>query len=458
MAEKRILDLYFSSQEIVYFHNGAVTAVPLEAEGNEALEGLFRSILEAHSATYSTVRIILSPLYMQLNQFTLPAMKKGDLLKVIERKVSVLQGFEEGRNWGYQTLNRVDKVDTIVTYVVAHTLVKSIISVATEKGMQVHSILPLPLLPYLTESGVEGDGSVLLILLKNSVLVRVHKNRKTLFTREFSCKVGTDDPAEVTRLQKEVERTLLYVKQQYQIFSPSISYVGREYSYINESIPGIHYTGTIPNWVIESVHAVESGEVEKANILPRSYIEERKKIHRFYLLFVTVLFSLGISLLSYIYMYNERAKAEKQVKILRIDESMDSLQQVISGMEVIEGRISTHQSVITYLEHENHTPLAGWSVSYISKIIPERLLLSRFDMHYVSGGNYWQCRLEGFAPRSSVEAALQLKVFEERLQKGPMALTVDKTWLEQWKENLHVGDTREKELVNKQFFIEGRIF
>lgn len=458
MAEKRILDLYFSSQEIVYFHNGAVTAVPLEGEGNEALEALFRSILEAHSATYSTIRVILSPLYMQLNQFTLPAMKKSDLMKVIERKVSVLQGFEEGRNWGYQTLNRIDRVDTIVTYVVAHSLVKTIISVATEKGMLIHSILPLPLLPYLTESGVEGDGSVLLILLKNSVLVRVHKNKKTLFTREFSCKVGAEDPAEVTRLQKEVERTLLYVKQQYQIFSPSIYYVGREYQYINESVPGIYYAGSIPNWVIESVNAIESGEVEKANILPRSYIEERKKIRRFYLLFVTVLIGLAISLLSYLFIHKESAKAEKQVKLLRIDESMDSLQQVISAMEQIEGRISIHQSVISHLESESHAPLAGWTVSYISKIIPERLLLSRFDMHYVPGGDYWQCRLEGFAPRSAVEAALQLKVFEERLQKAPVALTVDKTWLEQWKENLHVGDTREKELVNKQFFIEGRIF
>lgn len=458
MAERKVLDLYISSSSIVFFHDENTHELPLADSDNVTIESSIGDILDAHTGKYSSLCVILSPSYVHMNQLSLPVMKRSDLLKVLERKVHVNNSNEEGINWGYQQLKRADKVDTLLTFVVAHSLVNTIISAATKKGISVQSILALPLLPFRGDRESDEKGSVLLILMKKSVLVRVHKGGKTLFTREFSCNIGADDPAEVARLNKEVERTLLYVKQQYQILVPTLYYVGREYPYISGAISGISYAGTIPQWVNGGVALLDTPTIAKANILPRSYIEEQKKIRQFYMLFVVIILLFIAMLGSYIFMSQQRRVEEKLITMERVDESADSIQLEIASMSAIEAKIQESQSVITYLESMDCDPVAGWAVAYISKIIPSRLVLSRFEMSYDRGQHCWHCRIEGFAPRSSVEAALLLKVLEERLSSSAFSLTVDKTWVEQWKENLHVGDTRDKELVNKRFYIEGRVF
>lgn len=456
MSDKQSLILYFSSSAITYIKNGSMQVMPLKDQGNASITDTLEEILEAHQKEFNAVQCILSPSFITLSQLSLPVMKKGDLIKVLERKVSVMQGFEEGKNWGYQLLGREEKIDTMLLYVVAHSLVEAIISVCEPRGILIHSILPLPVLPLLVEQAEVGDGQVLLILLSRSVLVRVHKEGKTLFTREFSCKISSDDPAEAVRLQKEVERTLLYVKQQYQIFSPTLHYVGDENPKMEEAISELSYVGHIRGWIRDALSKLEHAHIESCNILPKSYIEERKRVKQFYLVIVLLTTAFLFALASYLYIVKNAKEEKAAIAQLRVDESIDSLQQRLTSLQSLEQKIVKSQNVVTYLEKQKHDPIGGWTIAYISKIIPSRLILSRFDMEFKHG--FWECRIEGFAPRSSIEAANLLKEFEKNIASEPISMKVDQAWIEQWKENLHVGDTREKELINKRFYIEGRIF
>lgn len=457
MGKKRALIIYLARGAIFVFRDEKIDIVSIAESSDETIASALKTIFEKQKHTKDMVRFILSPTLMQINQFSLPVMKRGDLFKVMERKVSLLQGFEDGRNWGYQPLQKVDNIENVLVYVARHPLIRSLIQSSEKSGLLVHSILPLPLLP-LFQVHKGGDGQVLLMILEKSVIVRVHKDTKTLFLREFSCNVANNDSAEIDRLKREVERTLLYVKQQYQIFTPELYYIGDENQQIEQSIEGVLYRGAIHAWAFKALPHLENSLVDHANILPKSYLDERKKVKKFYLVIILLIITFLCTLGSYIYVAHKARVAQETLIALGVDEGIDSLQSELADLEQIAQNISTSKSVISYIKSETHPPVAGWTISYISKIIPPKLLLSRFEMSYEKQGSYWLCRIEGFAPRSSVESAQLLRKFEESLTLEPIRLTIDRTWVEQWKENLQVGDSREKDSISKRFYIEGRVF
>ncbi len=467
----RLIKMVFTQEKaILYYEEDKITLYSsLFPEGTEYLFSkypphlIFKAIAKEHKIF--KVTIILASNLLSFHTFLSPIMSKRDLHSFLERKVERLthEVEAESRSWASISIGDNEQKRENFLQVIAKEKIDTILSEAQKNRITISYIGSLVMLPpIIQKSHTNYDGMLQIFVFATSIVIRVIKSEKELLIRSFPCFIERNDRQEYERLLREVQRTVLYIKQQFGIINPHSYVIGNLESEILENLIQQFDFPIKLNSLFDTIKAslekVTHERTKESNFIPLAFIRSLQKerqalIILFLLIFISGMLGVSERLLTMQHQAEEQLYNRKKIisdqALLQIKK--DSLQEIYD-------KIEHNREVVERLQFEKREPLGGWFSAYISQFIPNELVLKEISTTYSDTLASWQITIDGWVPRSNTNAAHLLELFQNRLIKTPSLIDVEQGWRIKWLENLKSGATSEAENSYKKFSIEGRIF
>ena len=394
---------------------------------------------------------------LKFEQISTPHMKDKDLYKFIGRKI---ENRKEKCQWSLlQIASKDSNKNEYLLYTIDQFVINQFISFC--RNWQIAPKGALPLISLSINSNNDSNNVEVTVAAFSSQVVIIAVTDKIIFTRQFTSFVERGEEIEYKRLTQEIERTQLYVKQQYAKSIDTIIFLGnvvKDYYEIfqNQSHTPTVFGGSLEERVFSTISNRDIEKFNSINLLPTDYILEPQR-KRFYaisavstvLLFLLLLITL-IGINSFVKDVSKQVNLHQLERDTRLaEERQDSLLAVVNRY----GKFSSYKDLIesTYIP-----PIGGWMMNGIANILPPELTLTNIDINIPFRGEN-HILISGLCSRNPVKSAEILDTFESRLKEPPTSLNITTVWFEQWYNNLLSGSTLEPDTLHKKFNIEGNL-
>ncbi|MDX8411712.1 MAG: hypothetical protein R8K46_07590 [Mariprofundaceae bacterium] len=258
------------------------------------------------------------------------------------------------------------------------------------------------------------------------------------------------------RLLREINRSTLYVKQQFGVIvrrgwlAGEVAALAEDASSLSEIklavLPG--KPGGFP-WIEQSIAMPVKNE---SNLIPYEIHDERERLLRVRVSAAAIALLLMASLASTVLIESLLAK-QQGVAAAMMQEYSEQLQE--------RRMLKKRQDDLIGLRHfirrveMRKPPLPGWYAGYLADSVPAGMVLDEVAVIYQENG--WKVRISGVASGEQAFAwAAQLQRFEQALSGPPYYLNISRGWREGWLKKIR-GEGQLPMTSRMAFSIEGEI-
>jgi hypothetical protein len=385
-------------------------------------------------------------------------LKHAELEKFLERKAHAAKG--NTHIYGYTLIKIPDKEDNIYLHLVPEIYRNVFLDFCKKFGYQPMFLMTLAAIaPALLTIDKDKEIEMVVAAAGESTLIVVGKKNHPLLVREVPYSWHDNNEGNLERLGREIQRTVLFTKQQFNLNVQEIRFIGQD-AEIASNITGdiAEVKKTVIN---ESVNwcklTLTMNPFRTDNLIPKKLLGLNKKRRFSVYAAIIVLFILLSSFAFELTYHKMKYDAEKSISESGIEASIDSLQIVRLTLENKKTELINNQIRYDFMQNLTNDPVPGWFANVIADNIPQELNLSRMMITKDSVDGTWYVQIEGFAPRNPVTASQLLDTFQNRLKQTPSFFQPEIPWKIQWIDNLQQGSTLETTIKGKVFRIYGRL-
>jgi hypothetical protein len=386
------------------------------------------------------------------------SLKREELEKFLERKAHAAKG--STHIYSYTLVKIPEKEDNIYLHLVPEVYRDVFMNFCNKFHYQPVFLITLAAIaPALLMIDKENQIEMVVAAAGESTFIVVGKKNHPLLIREVPYSWHDKNEGNLERLGREIQRTVLFTKQQFNLKIQEIRFIGED------SKTASDLTGDIEDVkksvVNENVNwgklTLSMNALRTDNLLPRKIIGLNYKRKTSIFVAVTVIILFLVSLIFEIVYLKMRQSMEISISESGIEVSIDSLQTVRQSLDVKKTELTNNRIRNDFIHKMNNDPIPGWFANVVADNIPNVLNISRMMITEDSIDGDWYVQIEGFGPRNPVDASLALDTFESRLKQMPSFFQPEIPWKIQWIDNLQQGSTLETEIKGRVFRIYGRL-
>jgi hypothetical protein len=387
-----------------------------------------------------------------------PPMKQKDLHLFLNRKAHSTKG--DAHAWCYTSLQIPNKEDNIYLHLVPEEYRAVFLKFCNNRKYQPVYLVPLAAVtPLLLESNHSDNLEMVAAAAGESTFLVIGKKNAPYLIREVPYNWLVEEQATLDRLSREIQRTVLFTRQQYNKQITTIRFIG------SQSEKAKALAGTISGTEIFSddnnIHwallPYLQSPTKPDNLIPKDILgyNKRKRMTFAFIIMIFLFFMFSISLEIFYQFTNH-----KIVNAINKSNVRDDISQLLNQkmeLDIKRSEILTNNGLSESIVRQKFDPVTGWFAGYATDCLPDSLYLSRFLINRDSIESCWNFEIEGYAPRNSISAARLLNEFQSKLTNAPSYSIITIPWKMQWIENLQRGGTLDSERKGKIFRISGRI-
>jgi hypothetical protein len=263
-----------------------------------------------------------------------------------------------------------------------------------------------------------------------------------------------------SRVTREVQRTLLFAKQQGIPEIQKVSLCGEDSEAIIEAVTGaldshlkLDARYNKLDWLQEGI---QFNTKRSDNLIPTNVLQHFTSIRYTFITFIIAMMMMFSSIATYLYMQTLLKEQHKSLIRLNLDENTANMHQIQQEFYEVEQNAHQWLSLLQERVKRSTLPVPIWFAGVASDLIPNDLMWNELRVHFQEG--IWRMELSGTTPRDPLKASQLLKEYEDLLtHKAVQALIIETPWSEQWLQNIYSGLSLEDESHRKRFFMTGVI-
>lgn len=420
------------------------------------------AIPEAISFKGEETSLIFSDSTVQYTLLKTPPMKPGDLNLFINRKASALWEIKEPYLKGWGMLQSTKKELNIHLHLIPEHIATIFVNFCQKHVLQpTHIYTTSALAPMLVAQFSETVQGLNCIAASSGdfTYLIIGTKQAPFLIRELPISWEHGDTLSIERINREIQRTILFTKQQHNQTITRIDLIGKKSSdaaalMTFQNIETINPVDTPVPWIS---FALKTSPLRSENLLPRAHLGQLKRKRLTFALFFIIPAYLIISVFAYQFTQRLYDNVNLSLQNADIENEMKSL--LLKKYEV-EQRIllmNYHTQTVETIRQKTKEPIPGWLAGLATEMLPDSLIFRRFAVQYDSGTDSWFIEIEGLSPRDPLRSAKLLKEYQDAISMNSTLFSIDSPWNVQWLENLHSGGTHESDVSLKPFRIKGVI-
>lgn len=433
------------------------------------LDGLKEALAQVPEQTGfrgESVVIVIASSQLEHQTVKHPPMRERDLEAFLSRKVRHAAADGGRQAWSWHMLHASSKAEhQVALHLLPLQLVHVFLDFCRTRNYQVDQVVPLASALGWSARDLPLEpgqwGLVAAEMGSATTLVIADPAGKLALVRELS--FGLTDSDSLDRLSKELNRSILFAKQQFGIAVSglwiAVSSDENTQPVLARSISDATVaklpTSDPPAFWLQQLVGLNPDIHDNMVPRPMRRLNERRRhleaafsvavaIH---VVFVLVL--LGLKLIG------DRSHASVQGS--HLDRRMEELRAEKTELESRNLEIALLRDQTRAISSFSWDAKPGWLFGWIAAHIPNDLRLTSASIERPIDSSTWKVRLHGVAPREATIASSALREFQTALQTGEPKLEISKPWHEQWRSNLQSGATWDLDSTGKPFLIEGSL-
>jgi len=384
-----------------------------------------------------------------------PCMSLRDTKKYLVRQLNKL-GHSIPPAWSYQISTHQKSKQSIVLHTLPGEMLNNLCRISNKNHLVLRRLVPLADLAALEYANTKhkSNYAALLVLLFESKtqMMIVNKDNEVLIIRELDYHWSDNSHS---RVSLDINRSILYAKQQYNIHLESIHLLGTEALQahtalqtnikqpisINESaLNACFWANTASSLPLKS----------SSNFVPASM---QRKITSLHLYKMAKWASLSLSaaalcivffIESLVSQYGSITEAQHQ-SVSELEHQLKTLKE----QHLFQQNRQVKQKLTTL----NNPPIPLWFVGRLDQFITDKTTLSHVKVGLKQ--NTWEFLIEGITQADLAQSHDIFRDIETRLTAPPWNATVAQTWQDEWLQKLHKGDAAKEARVS--FLISGEM-
>jgi hypothetical protein len=421
---------------------------------------LLSAIPDAIQFHGSKVSLIVGGPQVEYHVVSTPPMKKKDLLQFLAWKAGAIK--TGSHLWSFTKFSRSENQPVVCLHLASEMFRSVFLTFCRDNRFEPLHLLPLAsAIPDVLGKRDGGDGSIELIAVTTERIAYLAGGVKNapLFIREIPALWNSTDPNASAQFAREVKRTVLFAKKQFNKDIGAFRIIGKGASKAGEFLLG---ETDIPSPSIEEPvadifeTAFATTPYRTDNFLSSDMIGSARLVRRAFIAgAVMTLFSGSILSLLGIVHHNAR-QASRMAATIDLHGTVIAQQDSIEKLQAIRAAIEAYRGTEGFIAGSRIEPVAGYLPGYIADVLPRGLVVSRLLIDRSDPDDCWMVEIEGLGPDNPVDAAEILNQFQQRLAARPSSMSIVDSWQIQWLENLKQG-ARSDDPVQRKFRISGRI-
>ena len=430
----RVLKIDKSGKEKTWSTQNRVTNI------NEIREAFKKAVCFTDSKGCS-VSIILDHNLLRHNAIDIPPMNSRDTHNYIARKVNQFKEFDGEASFSYKKTPRRDK-EHVSIYYIPLSFIDDLKQACIDAGVFLMSIIPflrVRELQFRELSIGKDEVAAIVVNMYDKVSLLIGNNDGSIFS-DRNLKVDLNNHEDIERISKEIQRSILYNKQQ---FGESVVQVNLSEHFNDDVFQCLTRNLDIPiGWLPPKPSRFYWNSTllnisfnDKANLLLRKYRYETiiRKVTKVAVVFVITLWiaSIAALVISEVLLYKER-KMLGNIRPQTIE-----LQASKELLLARKAKIKQFRHAVKTLEEERVPPVPGWFLGYLCNVVPNELILTKTQISHKD--NRWEVFIDGFSNNGNRVMMEKVKELRNNLQNGPFKMSDNKNWYKDWLKLLKVG-------------------
>jgi hypothetical protein len=401
--------------------------------------------------------IILDHDQLRHKAIDIPPMNSKDTHDFIARKVNQIKEFDGEAAFSYKKTSRKNKEHVSISFIPL-SFIDDLKQACMDAGVLLMLIIPFLRVreqQFRELSIGKNEVAAIVVSMYDKVSLLIGKNDGSIFS-DRSLKADLDNYEDIERISKEVQRSILYNKQQ---FGESVVLVKLS-EHFNDNvlqcftkyldIP-IGWLPPRPSRFYWNNELLSISFNDKANLLlgkSRNEMMIRKYTRPAVVLALALLVgSVLTSAVTEYLLYNARKLlVESKPQIIALQNSRRLLLERKAKFDQL-------RNTIKVMNDERLPPVPGWFLAYLCNKVPNGLVLTKAQ---ISHKDYtWEVIVDGFSKDGNKVMMEKLKELRNNLQNGPFKMQVNKDWYKDWLKLLKVGSVNDRGM--SRFSISGVI-
>ena len=401
--------------------------------------------------------IILDHDQLRHKAIDIPPMNSKDTHDYIARKVNQIKEFDGEAAFSYKKTSRKNKEHVSINFIPL-SFIDDLKQACMDAGVFLMLIIPFLRVreQQFRELSIGKDEvAAIVVSMYDKVSLLIGKNDGSIFS-DRNLKVDLDNFEDVERVSKEIQRSILYNKQQ---FGESVVLVKLS-EHFNDNVlqcftkyldVPIGWLPPRPSRFYWNNELLSISFNDKANLLLRKSRNEiiiRKYTRPAVVLVLALLVGavLASAVIEYL-LYKERNLLVKnKPQIIELQNSRSLLLERKAKLDQL-------RYTAKVINDERLPPVPGWLLAYLCNKVPDGLVLTKA---HISHKNYtWEVHVDGFSKNGNKVMMEKLKELRNNLQNGPFKMHVNKDWYKDWLKLLKVGSVNDSGM--SRFSISGVI-
>jgi len=385
--------------------------------------------------------------------FKTPPMRRRDLETFLARKAEQNKPFDEPAVYCFEQTKALTG-EGVLLHMLPMSYFNTVMQACAELGLTpLQWVPPSAVLRGSLEDLPIADKEVALIAASSAgraALVFGDRQGRLVFARHlaFREEEGTE------KLLREINRSVLYVKQQFGVAVRRGWQVGSAKNLIANVQADIKFAA-MPgheddfSWMLQAIALPLKSE---SNLIPHEIQDEREQLLRARISAAAIALLLMAAVASSVLIEAVLAK-QQRVAAAMMQEYSDQLREKRELQRTVE-QLATLKHSVHRIE-TRRPPLPGWYLGYLAEAVPEGMVLD--EAAVIDEGDGWKVRISGVASGTQPFAwAAQLQRFEQALSGPPYHLKISRGWREGWLNNMR-GEGKLPVTSSMPFSLEGII-
>lgn len=391
-----------------------------------------------------------------------PPMKRKYLLQFLSNKAKLVWAKEDPFVWAWNSQKVHKNEENIYLHLLPKTFFTIFIDFCTKNNFQpTHFFTLAAIAPAVLEYQPNKGGGVELVAVSvgTYTFLLVGTKKSAYVVRELPYTWSQEDQLSIDKLSREIQRTVLFTRQQFNEEVNVLRLIGTEAHLVAELSGNL--TGLTPKvteadleWMTLPFFISPN---RTDNLVPKEIVTNRTRKRYLLALGFSTLFILLVLFFTDLKMHRVITRIDKQIVQAGFIKEADELINTKQNLDNIRNSIVQYENLVKFMENQKTEPIPGYFTSFATDKLPEKLTLTHLKITRDSLQNEWRIEIEGLTPRDPIISESLLETYEKILENDPCRLIIDIPYKMQWIENLKNGGTTELQSKPKMFRIQGRI-
>ncbi|MFK8066678.1 MAG: hypothetical protein AB8D52_00365 [Gammaproteobacteria bacterium] len=380
----------------------------------------------------------------------LPSMTDKDLEQYLERHVDQEKTFPGEASWSYCRTSKTSRGKGVLLHLMPKKILDSLIKACEKNKLDLRKVVPLTdiMSQHIPGLPSHDDGIIVLVALfdEHVEIVVADGTGESYFVRELGFHWNKEI---LGRLKLDIERTLLYTKQQFDSVC-HIWIMGEEsetaaaelkshFDVEVDADPGSANSNFWAREVISLPNKLTSNFIP--NSLQNAFARRAVVQTGVWCAAASLVVAVGSTLIIQSIKFGDSFENHNRISELELEK-----RNLLDQYKTLNNKHSRLDALLT-----ESKPVPAWFLSYLGEIVPDAMILSKATFSH--DGGKWIFRLEGATDPTLANSATIVESLESDLKASPWNATISQVWRKEWLEKLRQGKAGENGLIS--FNMEG---